>query len=133
MKIFKQIDLCFIFQRQKPKVQSCFLNHQKLKTMKLLHPLKPVIIETSIMHSSSLGWNFPLCRVPLSGVEALPKSALMSAFISVSTRSAFAAAFCNADHKDKKLFTSKTYPRLHDKEPRGYTSLHPIQGESQEA
>jgi hypothetical protein len=35
MKIFKQIDLCFIFQPQKPKVQSCFLNHQKLKTMKL--------------------------------------------------------------------------------------------------
>jgi hypothetical protein len=55
------------------------------------------LFETSIMHSSSLGWNFPLCRVPLSGVEALPKSALMSAFISVSTRSAFAAAFCNAD------------------------------------
>jgi hypothetical protein len=80
------------------------------------------LFETSIMHSSSLGWNFPLCRVPLSGVEALPKSALMSAFISVSTRSAFAAAFCNADHKDKKLFTSKTYPRLHDKKPRGYTS-----------
>ncbi len=31
MKIFKQIDLCFIFQPQKPKVQSCFLNHQDLK------------------------------------------------------------------------------------------------------
>jgi hypothetical protein len=31
MKIIKQIDLCFIFQPQKPKVQSCFLNHQKLR------------------------------------------------------------------------------------------------------
>jgi hypothetical protein len=31
MKIFKQIDLCFIFQPQEPKVQSRFLNQQKLK------------------------------------------------------------------------------------------------------
>ncbi len=37
MKIFKQIDLCFIFQPQKPKVQSCFLNHQKLETIYYLH------------------------------------------------------------------------------------------------
>jgi hypothetical protein len=43
----------------------------------------------------------------------------MSAFISVRTRSAFAAAFCNADHTDKEIFTSNTYSRLHDKE-----SLH---------
>ncbi len=71
------------------------------------------------MDSGSLGWNLPLSRVVLSGVEGLPKSALMSALISVRTRSAFAAAFCNADHTDNKIFTSNTYSRLHDKE-----SLH---------
>jgi hypothetical protein len=32
MKIFKQIDIYFIFQPQKPKVQSFFFNQQKLKT-----------------------------------------------------------------------------------------------------
>jgi hypothetical protein len=48
MKIFKQIDLCFIFQPQKPKAQSCFFNHQKLKMMKLQHPIKHFIIRTLI-------------------------------------------------------------------------------------
>jgi len=43
MKIILQIDICFIFQPQKPKVQSCFLNHQKLKTMKLQHRIKHYI------------------------------------------------------------------------------------------
>jgi hypothetical protein len=45
MEIFKQIDLCFIFQPQKPKVQSWFLNHQKLKTMKLQHLIKHFIYQ----------------------------------------------------------------------------------------
>jgi hypothetical protein len=31
LKIFKQTDLYFIFQPQKPKVQSSFWNHRKLK------------------------------------------------------------------------------------------------------
>jgi hypothetical protein len=43
MKIFKQIDLCFIFQPQEPKVQSCVMNQQKLKTMKFQHPIKHFI------------------------------------------------------------------------------------------
>jgi len=47
MKIFKQIDLCFIFQPQKYEVQSCFLNQQKLKTMKLKHLMKKFIYQNS--------------------------------------------------------------------------------------
>jgi hypothetical protein len=68
------------------------------------------------MDSGSLGWNLPLSKVVLSGAEGLPKSALMSAFIFVRSRSAFAAALCNADHTDNKIFTSNTYSRLHGKE-----------------
>jgi hypothetical protein len=68
------------------------------------------------MDSGSLGWNLPLSRVVLSGAEGLPKSALMSAFISVRIRLAFVPAFCNVDHTDNKIFTSNTYSRLHGKE-----------------
>jgi len=49
MEIFKQIDLCFTLQPQKPKVQSWFLNHQKLKTMKLQHLIKHFIYQNSHM------------------------------------------------------------------------------------
>jgi hypothetical protein len=43
MKIFKQIYLFFIFQPQKPKVQSRSFKQQKLKTMKLQHLMKHFI------------------------------------------------------------------------------------------
>jgi len=43
MKIFKKNYLFFIFQPQKPEVPSRSLNQQKLKTMKLQHPMKHFI------------------------------------------------------------------------------------------
>jgi hypothetical protein len=59
MKIFKQIDLCFIFQPQKYEVQSCFLNQQKLKTMKFKHLIEHFIYQN--FHTI-----FKICQVYLS-------------------------------------------------------------------
>jgi hypothetical protein len=47
LRIFKQTDLCFFFQPEKLKVKKKIWNHQKLKTMKLQHPMEHLIYQNS--------------------------------------------------------------------------------------
>jgi hypothetical protein len=66
LKIFKQTNLCFIFQPQKPKVQSSFWNHRKLKTMKLQHPMEhcrnPTLAKCGGEAQHSQSWGLGVLR-----------------------------------------------------------------------